>query len=67
MPKEYEYHEGKQAQEDFEEGMKALSQVPKDATNGKKKFARSGSSDIAISSEGGQAFMPAVSARPFPA
>jgi hypothetical protein len=30
MPKEYEYHEGKQAQEGFEEGMKALFQVPKD-------------------------------------
>ena len=28
MPKEYEYHEGKQAQEDFEEGMNALFQVP---------------------------------------
>jgi hypothetical protein len=37
MPKEYEYHEGKQAQEDFEEGMKALFQVPKDAAKGKKK------------------------------
>ena len=37
MPKEYEYHEGKQAQEDFEEGMKALFQVPKDAVKGKKK------------------------------
>jgi hypothetical protein len=37
MPKEYEYHEGKQAQEDFEQGMKALFQVPKDAAKGKKK------------------------------
>ena len=37
MPKEYEYHEGKQAQEDFEKGMKALFQVPKDAAKGKKK------------------------------
>jgi hypothetical protein len=37
MPKEYEYHEGKKAQEDFEEGMKALFQVPKDAAKGKKK------------------------------
>jgi hypothetical protein len=36
-PKEYEYHEGKQAQEDFEKGMKALFQVPKDAAKGKKK------------------------------
>jgi hypothetical protein len=33
----YEYKEGKQAQEDFEEGMKALFQVPKDAAKGKKK------------------------------
>lgn len=40
MPKEYEYHEGKQAQEDFEEGMKALFQVPKDAVKGKKKPAK---------------------------
>jgi hypothetical protein len=40
MPKEYEYHEGKQAQENFEEGMKALFQVPKDAAKGKKKKAR---------------------------
>ncbi len=37
MTKEYEYHEGKQAQEDFEEGMKALFRVPKDAAKGKKK------------------------------
>jgi len=37
MPKEYEYHEGKKAQEDFEEGMKALFQVPKDAIKDKKK------------------------------
>jgi hypothetical protein len=36
-PKMYEYKEGKQAQEDFEEGMKALFQVPKDAAKGKKK------------------------------
>ena len=42
MPKQYEYHEGKQAQEDFEEGMKALFQVPKDAVKEKKKPARSG-------------------------
>jgi hypothetical protein len=48
MPKEYEYHEGKQAQEDFEEGMKALFQVPKDAAKEKilarKKRAKSGQS-----------------------
>jgi hypothetical protein len=37
MPKEYEYHEGKQAQENFEQGMKALFHVPKDAVKGKKK------------------------------
>jgi hypothetical protein len=40
MPKEYEYHEGKQAQEDFEQGMKDLFQVPKDAVKGKKKPAK---------------------------
>jgi hypothetical protein len=40
MPKEYEYHEGKQAQEDFEKGMKALFQVPKDAVPAKKKPAK---------------------------
>jgi hypothetical protein len=40
MPKEYEYHEGKQAQADFEEGMKALFQVPKDAVKTKKKPAK---------------------------
>jgi len=38
--KEYEYHEGKQAQEDFEKGMKELFQVPKDAVKGKKKPAK---------------------------
>jgi len=38
--KKYEYHEGKKAQEDFEEGMKALFQVPKDAAKGKKKPAK---------------------------
>jgi hypothetical protein len=37
MPKEYEYNEGKKAQKDFEEGMKTLFQVPKDAVKGKKK------------------------------
>lgn len=40
MPKEYEFHEGKQAQEDFEEGMKALFQVPKEAVPQKKKPAK---------------------------
>jgi hypothetical protein len=39
-PKEYKYHEGKKAQEDFEKGMKALFQVPKDAATDKKKPAK---------------------------
>lgn len=33
----YEYNEGKQAQKNFEQGMKALFQVPKDAVPAKKK------------------------------
>jgi hypothetical protein len=37
MPKEYEYREGKQARESFEEGMKALFKAPKDAMPVKKK------------------------------
>ena len=37
MPKTYEYHEGPKARENFEEGMKALFQVPKDAIPEKKK------------------------------
>jgi hypothetical protein len=44
----YEYREGAQAQEDFGEGMKALSQVPKDAPKGKKKPARSGLKAIKV-------------------
>ena len=40
MPKEYEYHEGKKAQEDFEEGMKAIFQVPKECVSEKKKPAK---------------------------
>lgn len=36
-PKEYEYHEGKRAQENFEEGMKTLFQVPKNPVPAKKK------------------------------
>jgi hypothetical protein len=40
MPKEYEYHEGKKAQEDFEEGMKTLFQVPKECVPDKKKPAK---------------------------
>jgi hypothetical protein len=38
--KAYEYHEGKKAQEDFEEGMEALFQVPKDSVPSKKKPAK---------------------------
>jgi hypothetical protein len=39
-PKMYEYKEGKQAQKDFEQGMKVLFQVPKDAAQDKKKPAK---------------------------
>lgn len=35
-----EYIEGKQAQENFEEGMKALFRVPKEAVPAKKKPAK---------------------------
>ena len=35
--KKYEYHEGKRAKDNFETGMKALFQVPKDAVPEKKK------------------------------
>ncbi|MGC2697134.1 MAG: hypothetical protein WA738_15215 [Candidatus Angelobacter sp.] len=49
MPKEYEYHEGKQAQEDFEEGMKALFQVPKD--NKKKPAKKRAKNDQSQTSE----------------
>ncbi|HJX85258.1 MAG TPA: hypothetical protein VJ723_13025 [Candidatus Angelobacter sp.] len=37
MPKTYEYHEGKKAQDNFESGMKALFQVPKEAVERPKK------------------------------
>ena len=50
MPKEYEYHEGKKAQEDFEEGMKALFQVPKDD---KKKPAKKRAKKADQTSESG--------------
>ena len=40
MPKEYEYDEGPKARENFEEGMKALFQVPKDAVPSKKKISK---------------------------
>jgi hypothetical protein len=35
--KKYEYHEGKQAQEDFEKGIKAIFQVPKVAVSRQRK------------------------------
>lgn len=37
MPKTPEYSEGPKALENFERGMKALFQVPKDAVPAKKK------------------------------
>lgn len=43
--KEYKYHERKKALKDFEEGMKALFQVPKDAAKEKNKPARSGKTE----------------------
>jgi hypothetical protein len=42
MPKEYESHEGKQAQEDFEEGMTAIFQVPKDGAKKRKSPLKGG-------------------------
>ena len=38
--KTYEYHEGTEAKENFEKGMKALFQVPKNAVPEKKKPAK---------------------------
>ena len=38
--KTYEYDEGPKARENFEQGMKALFQVPKDAVPQKKKPAK---------------------------
>jgi hypothetical protein len=35
-----EYNEGEKAQQDFEEGMKALFQTPKEAVPAKKKPAK---------------------------
>ena len=62
MPKKYEYHEGKKAQEDFEQGMKALFQVPKDAVKDKKKArkkraknAQSRTSESDVSRDSGEA------------
>ena len=40
MPKTYEYNEGKKAQENFDSGMKALFQVPKEAVTKQEKKAR---------------------------
>lgn len=40
MAKTYEYNEGSKARENFEEGMKALFQVPKDTGKKKKKPAK---------------------------
>lgn len=37
MPKTYEYNEGKQAQKNFEQGMKTLFQVPAHEVPNKKK------------------------------
>jgi hypothetical protein len=60
--KTYQYHEGKKAQEDFEEGMKNLFQVPKDAAKKKKKArkkrAKSGqsrTSESDVSRDSGEA------------
>jgi hypothetical protein len=39
-PKMYEYDEGPKTRENFEEGMKALFQVPKNAAPAKKKPAK---------------------------
>jgi hypothetical protein len=47
MPKEYKYHEGKKAQEDFEKGMKALFQVSKDAVPSKKKARKKRAKSVA--------------------
>lgn len=40
MSKTYEYNEGKEAQRNFEEGIKALFQVPKGAAKDEKKPAK---------------------------
>lgn len=49
--KRNEYREGKQSQEDFEEGMKALFQVPKEAAKGKKKARKAAKNDQSQTSE----------------
>lgn len=56
MPsKTYEYHEGKKAQKNFEEGMKALFRVPKDAGKKKarKKRAKKATSERDVSRDSG--------------
>lgn len=40
--KTYEHNEGPQARENFEEGMKSLFQIPKDAGKNKKSPLKSG-------------------------
>ena len=40
MPKNYEYEDGEKAKRNFEEGMKALFQVPKDTVPSKKKVSK---------------------------
>jgi hypothetical protein len=55
MPKEYEYREGKQAQEDFEKGMKSLFQVPKeDKKKPAKKRAKKMTSERDVSRDSGE-------------
>jgi hypothetical protein len=61
MPKEYEYHEGKQAQEDFEQGMKALFQFLRTRPRARKKTARSGLKAIKV--RPANPILPAVLAR----
>jgi hypothetical protein len=60
--KTYEYNEGPKARENFEEGMKALFQVPKDAVKDKKKArkkraknAQSQTSESDVSRDSGEA------------
>lgn len=60
--KTYEYNEGKQAQENFEEGMKAVFQVPKESDKKKKKARKkraktdqSGTSGRDVSRDSGEA------------
>jgi hypothetical protein len=55
MPREYEYHEGKKAQENFEEGMKSLFQVPKDdKKKPAKKRAKKTTSERDVSRDSGE-------------